>query len=107
MKSKNLSSSTVAKPTMSSLFMNDHQSMGQAKTKKAGLFNDEKEAQECKPITNNVNKSNPWNVDPFVPHYNKVSSGMFALNEEAAKIDENRTPPQRNSSQSKFYYSLS
>ena len=103
MKSKGISSSSAPKPTMSSLFIND-QSENQPKAKKVGLFNDEKEVQKPKSVPATVNKSNPWNIDPFIPHYNKpLTSGMFAMNDEVAKVDVGRTPPQRHSPLSKCY----
>ena len=41
-----------------------------------------------------INKSNPWNMDPFVPHYNKPAVSMVSINnEQAAKMgDKNPTP---------------
>jgi len=72
--------------------------------RKMGLTEDEKDAPKKPPI----NKSNPWNMDPFVPHYNKPTVSMVSINnEQAAKMgDKNPTPAAKTSPQSIRAYNL-
>ena len=37
-----------------------------------------------------INRSNPWNIDPFAPHYSKSAAPSFPVSEEAKK---SATPP--------------
>ena len=50
-----------------------------------------------------INKSNPWNIDPFVPNFSKPSISLITQTEEARKKDPSiknvSTPPQRISPQ--------
>jgi len=61
-----------------------------------GVPDDEKDTPKPKPP---INKSNPWNMDPFVPHYNKPAVSMVSINnEQAAKNDKTPSPSLKSSS---------
>jgi len=72
--------------------------------KRFGVPDDEKEVPKAKPP---INKSNPWNIDPFVPHYNKSAVSMLSINnEQAAKNDKNLSTSVKTSPQSIRAYNL-
>jgi len=69
-----------------------------------GAPDEEKEVPKPKPP---INKNNPWNIDPFVPHYNKPAVSMLSINnEQAAKNEKNSAPPLKTSPQTMRAYNL-
>ena len=39
-----------------------------------------------------INKSNPWNIDPFMPHFTKPSINLITQNEEANQmVNQNKS----------------
>lgn len=79
--------------------------MNQPRTGRFGVPDDEKDVPKAKPP---INKNNPWNIDPFVPHYNKPAVSMLLINnEQAAKSEKTPTPPMKTSPQTIRAYALS
>jgi len=48
----------------------------------AKTFGGKRASEDEKKNSKPFNKSNPWNIDPFAPHYTKPSSSIFTANEE-------------------------
>lgn len=102
LKAKNNPTSTAAKngfPTSTTVSTAAIKKFGAAATAE-----EEKEPPKAKPP---INKSNPWNIDPFVPHYNKPAVSMVSINnEQAAKNERSMSPSVKTSPQSMRAYNL-
>jgi len=99
LKAKNISTINKASPTPTP-------PVPTCAIRKLGIPEEEKDSAKPKPP---INKSNPWNMDPFVPHYNKPSAvSMVTINnEQAAKSDKSSSPAAvRTSPQSIRAYNL-
>jgi len=99
LKSKNSSGSSASKPLSATT-----NGITTTRPNKFGAPDDEKEVPKPKPP---INKNNPWNIDPFVPHYNKPAVSMLSINnEQAAKNERTSTPPMKTSPQTMRAYNL-
>lgn len=73
----------------------------------AKTFGGKRSSEDEKKNSKPFNKSNPWNIDPFAPHYTKQSSSIFAANEEMkasppTKSESPHIPQMLHSSPCKF-----
>lgn len=98
LKSKNTSNPSASKPVAPS-------TNGFPNRNRFGASEEEKEAPKPKPP---INKNNPWNMDPFVPHYNKPAVSMLSIsNEQAAKNEKsNSSSTMKTSPQTMRSYNL-
>lgn len=82
MKSKG---SSASKAAISALHMYNNPQMKTQNTHRTNMVADEKESTKTR--SSAINRNNPWNVDPFMPHYKKQPA-VFPVNDEAVKSDQ-------------------
>lgn len=82
MKSKG---SSASKAAISALHMYNNPQMKTQNTHRTNMVADEKESTKIR--SSAINRNNPWNVDPFMPHYKKQPA-VFPVNDEAVKSDQ-------------------